>query len=58
MSGTQDGPKSSSFISLPLKGNIPLSNIANVGLSDEMSASLEHAPGGACIAWGIPFENK
>jgi hypothetical protein len=56
MSSIQDEPKSSSFISLPLKDNIPLSKLANVGLTNAMSAALEHAPSGDCTAWGIPFE--
>jgi hypothetical protein len=56
MPGTRDGPQSTSFSSLPLQGNIPISELVNVGITNEMSASLEHAPSGACISWGIPFE--
>lgn len=56
MSSVQDGPKSSLFVPLALKGNVPLSKLADIGISDEMSAALEHAPNGACVAWGIPFE--
>jgi hypothetical protein len=41
---------------LALKGNVPLSKLADLGISDEMSVALEHAPSGACVAWGIPFE--
>jgi hypothetical protein len=56
MSNIQDGPSSPLFAPLSLKGNVALSNLASVGVSDEMAAALEHAPGGACVAWGIPFE--
>ena len=56
MSSVQDGPKSSLFVPLVLRGNVPLSGLADVGISDEMSGALEHAPRDACVAWGIPFE--
>jgi hypothetical protein len=56
MSNVQDGPKSSLFVPLTFKGNVSLSELASVGISDEMSTALEHAPSGACVAWGIPFE--
>jgi hypothetical protein len=52
----RDGPATSLFAPLPLKGNVTLAELASVGLSDEMSAALEHAPRGECVAWGIPFE--
>jgi hypothetical protein len=41
---------------LLLKGNVAFSQLARVGMSEEMSAALEHAPSGDCVAWGIPFE--
>jgi hypothetical protein len=53
---TQDGPVSPLFAPLALKGNTTLSGLADAGVSDEMSAALEHAPSGDCVAWGIPFE--
>ncbi len=56
MSTNQDGPRSSLFVPLTLKGNVPLSKLADVGISDKMSLALEHTPSGACVAWGIPFE--
>jgi len=56
MPGVQDGPSSPLFTPLSLRGNVPLSKLADVGISDEMSAALEHAPNGDCVAWGIPFE--
>jgi hypothetical protein len=56
MTGVQDGPRSPRFAPLPFKGNVSLSELAAVGVSDEMAAVLEHAPGGACVSWGIPFE--
>ncbi len=56
MSSFQDGPSSPLFSPLPFKGSVPVSQLAEAGLSDEMVAALEHAPWGACVAWGIPFE--
>jgi len=56
MSNVQDGPRSSLFLPISLKANVPLSKLADVGISDEMSAALEHAPSGDCVCWGIPFQ--
>jgi hypothetical protein len=63
MSAIHDGPSSPHFAPLPFEGNADLSTLASDGtaaaswgMSDEMSAALEHAPGGACVSWGIPFE--
>ncbi len=56
MPSVQDGPASSLFAPLKLKGNVPLSKLADVRISDEMLVALEHAPSGACVAWGIPFD--
>jgi hypothetical protein len=52
----QDGPSTPLFAPLPLKGNVTLSDLADVGISEEMAGALEHAPSGKCVAWGIPFE--
>jgi hypothetical protein len=56
MSGVQDGPRSSLFVPLALKATVPLSRLADVGISDEMSVALDHAPNGDCVCWGIPFQ--
>jgi hypothetical protein len=56
MSSVQDGPSSPLFAPLPVKGNVTLSELAGVGISDKMSAALVYAPGGTCVSWGIPFE--
>ena len=62
MSTIQDGPRSPHFQPLAFKGHANLGMLAaepesdRFGLSDEMLAALEHAPGGACVCWGIPFE--
>ena len=56
MTSVQDGPSSPLFVPLSLRGNVPLSGLAGIGTSDEMSTALEHAPSGDCVAWGIPFE--
>jgi hypothetical protein len=56
MPSVRDGPASSLFGPLTLKGNVPLSKLVDIGASDEMLLAAEHAPHGACVAWGIPFE--
>jgi len=33
-----------------------VSDLAEIGISEEMGAALEHAPSGACVSWGIPYE--
>jgi hypothetical protein len=62
MATIQDGPKSPHFRPLPLKGNTNFTKLASAegkdlssNLSVEMVAALEHAPTGACVFWGIPF---
>lgn len=52
----QDGPSSPQFTPLTLKGNCTISRLNEAGISNEMTAALEHAPSGKCIGWGIPFE--
>jgi hypothetical protein len=52
----QDGPVSPLFAPLALKGNVALSGLPDVGISEGMAAALEHAPSGDCVAWGISFE--
>ena len=56
MPNVKDGPCISTFVPLLLKGNVGLSKLASAGISDEMAAALEHAPRGACVCWGIPFQ--
>ncbi|HSR32484.1 MAG TPA: CehA/McbA family metallohydrolase [Anaerolineae bacterium] len=56
MSSTKDGPSTNLFSPVPFKGNVPLSRLATTGISDQMSVSVEEAPSGACVGWGIPFE--
>jgi len=53
---TRDGPSTKLFSPVPLKGNVPLARLAEVGISEAMASAVEHAPRGACISWGIPFE--
>lgn len=50
-----DGPGSSLFAPIRLKGNCELSDLANVGLSDAITNNVGHAATGDCVAWGIPF---
>ncbi len=56
MSSVQDGPSSSLFTPLTLEGNVSLSEVTDLGISNEVALALEHAPSGTCISWGIPFE--
>jgi len=56
MPGIQDGPSSRLFVPLSFEGHVTLSGLAGAGISSEMAKVLEHAPGGACVCWGIPFE--
>jgi hypothetical protein len=62
MSAIQDGPRSSHFHTLTFQGNADLTRLAlqpdsePFGISGEMAAALKHAPGGACVCWGVPFE--
>lgn len=59
----KDGPHSSRFAPLPFQGNpafckLAPSDLASFGISGQMAEALEHAPSGACVSWGIPFEIK
>ena len=51
----KDGPVSPFFEPLPFQGNAHLSNLAPEDASPSMAAAWQHAPAGACAAWGIPF---
>ncbi|UCF60376.1 MAG: CehA/McbA family metallohydrolase [Anaerolineaceae bacterium] len=56
MPSVQDGPGSSLFSPITFKGNVPLSKLPDVGISNEMARALELAPTDTCVGWGIPFE--
>ncbi len=56
MHGFADGPASSLFSPIGLKGNGDLHELSKHGVSREMAAALPEAPGGSCVAWGIPFD--
>jgi hypothetical protein len=51
----QDGPASSNFSPVPLTGNAAFEELGSAGLSQAMTDALAQAPGGDCVAWGIPF---
>jgi len=55
MVSTKDGPSSSLFMPIVLKGNVRISELTNSVVSEEMTVALEHAPWGNCVSWGIPF---
>ena len=52
----QDGPSSCLFTPLALEGNTSLSELAEIGISAEMTQALDFAPEGLCTGWGIPFK--
>ncbi len=56
MADFNDGPSTSRFVPLAFRGNMPIADLADAGISPEMAAALEHVPSGAGVAWGIPFE--
>ena len=56
MPNIQDGPRTPLFEPITLEGNTAVNQLVAFGISDEMSAALEHAPVGNCTSWGIPFE--
>lgn len=56
MSTIQDGPASALFSPVRFQGSTSLAGLAQQGISPEMSAAIQHAPSGACTAWGIPFQ--
>jgi hypothetical protein len=52
----QDGPSTPLFRPLPFDGDVPMAELPQAGISEEMAGALEHAPAGPCVAWGVPFE--
>ena len=55
MPPVQDGPASSLFSPLSIRGNTTFAGLARAKLSETMRGSQEHAPRGRCVCWGIPF---
>ncbi|MFN2286423.1 MAG: hypothetical protein ACK2UQ_18545, partial [Anaerolineae bacterium] len=52
-----DGPVSPHFKPVPFAGYVYLDDLSDgTDISSEMAAAVQHAPGGDCVAWGIPFE--
>jgi len=56
MTSVKDGPGSTLFNPLALKGNASLANFSEWAVSEDMKKVADQAPHGACVAWGIPFE--
>lgn len=56
MPSVKDGPYSSNFRPLPIKGNNTFSSLSKAVISKEMKETLEHAPSEYCVSWGIPFQ--
>jgi len=55
MPASIDGPASSSFAPVTLRGNADFGSLAAAGVSEQMAEAAEHAPTGHCVCWGIPF---
>ena len=55
MPSVKDGPSSGNFAPLPIRGNVALADLSEVGISEQMTAMIEHAPSGECVAWGLQF---
>ncbi len=56
MSKIKDGPASSLFTPLTIKGNAKLPELEGIQVSETLKSAISYAPTGACISWGIPFE--
>jgi len=56
MPRVKDGPYSSNFRPVTIKGNNTFSSLSKAPISKEMKEALEHAPGKSCVSWGIPFQ--
>ncbi len=50
-----DGPPSSLFSPIPLKGNFAPQELELSDLSETLRKNIKHAPSGQCVSWGIPF---
>ncbi len=54
--GWYDGPPSSLFTPIPIKGNKALSKLTDSLVTEQMVEAVDDAPVGSGNAWGIPFE--
>jgi hypothetical protein len=50
-----DGPSSSLFSPIPLRGNYTLQELGLSDLSETLRQNIKQAPSGQCVSWGIPF---
>ncbi len=56
MPSTKDGPVTSLFKPLALRGNVDFARMRRMALSDQLKDNLDHAQRGNCVSWGIPFK--
>lgn len=54
----RDGPASPLFVPVPFSGNATLDDLGACPCTDGMRNALQHAPRGACVGWGIPFDTS
>jgi len=56
MPSAVDGPSTSGFSPIGLRGNLKLSDLQTMrAVSKEMREAVKHAPSSGCVSWGIPF---
>jgi len=56
MPASSDGPASPRFSCLSFDGALDIQDLMEQGLSRKLAKALPHAPSGACVCWGIPFD--
>jgi hypothetical protein len=56
MPGIHDGPRSSRFSPIPIRGNTSVKGLSKKNVSALMQRHVPDAPSGSCTCWGIPFE--
>jgi len=56
MPAINDGPVSSLFAPVTLRGNVSLGRLGEAGVSDCMAERAEFAPAGRCAARGVPLK--
>ncbi len=56
MAQAVDGPSTSQFRPITLRGNLKLSELQTTrAVSKEMRQAAKHSPSGRCVGWGVPF---
>jgi len=56
MPSMKDGPSTSQFAPIAVRGNVAPEDLAAAGVSKTMAEMAEHAQSGSCVCWGIPMK--